>query len=291
MVAVNRVILITRHWVYNMATEDIIMVSRCITSGLLALSIMLTAVPVSADTTLKVQGSDGMKSTIQVRNGKGRVSSEGRGEYLLYDSGTRTITYVEPIARQYTQLTAAELEAMVQTAAGIKQSVAPYMANLLAGLPAEQRRMIEQRMGAIPGAPAAGKSVQSADIRTVDRGQHTIAGLRCQASGILKNGRPTAEVCMATAASGQLSSRDFATLEALVTLSRSMAGSASGLLGGMAAQFELMAIELDGVPVAVRDLENNKRYQVTAVSNAALSDALFNGYGGFKKQAMPSLFR
>jgi len=266
------------------------MVSRCITGGLLALSIMLAAVPVHADTTLKVQGSDGLKSTIQIRNGKGRIGSEGMGEYLLYDSGTGTITYVEPLAQQYTQLTAAELEAMVQTAAGIKQSVAPYMANLLAGLPAEQRRMIEQRMGVIPGAPAAGKPVKSAAIRTVDRGRHTIAGLRCQASGILKHGRPTAEVCMATAASGQLSSRDFATLEALVKLSRSMAGSASGLLGGMAAQVELLAIDLDGVPVAVRDLENGNRYQVTAVSNAALSDALFNGYGGFQKQAMPSLF-
>lgn len=95
---------------------------------------------------------------------------------------------------------------------------------------------------------------------------------------------------MATAASGQLSSRDFATLEALVTLSRSMAGSASGLLGSLAEQVELMAIELDGVPVAVRDLENGKRYQVTAVSNAALSDALFNGYGRFQKQAMSGLF-
>jgi hypothetical protein len=267
------------------------MVSRCITGGLLVLSIMLAAVPVHADTTLKVQGSDGLKSTIQIRNGKGRMSSEGMGEYLLYDSGTGTITYVEPLARQYTQLTAAELEAMVQTAAGIKQSVAPYMANLLAGLPAEQRKMIEQRMGAIPGAPAAGKPVQSAGIRTVDRGRHTIAGLRCQASGILKHGRPAAEVCMATAASGQLSSRDFATLESLVKLSRSMAGNASGLLGNMAEQVELLAIELDGVPVAVRDLENGKRYQVTAVSNAALSDALFNGYGGFQRQAMPGLFR
>ena len=97
---------------------------------------------------------------------------------------------------------------------------------------------------------------------------------------------------MATAASGQLSSRDFATLEALVKLSRSMAGNASGLLGGMAEQqLELLDIELEGVPVAVRDLENNRRYQVTAVSNAALSDALFNGYDGFQKQAMPSLFR
>ena len=112
------------------------------------------------------------------------MSSKGRGEYLLYDSGTGTITYVEPVARQYTQVTASELEAMVQTAAEIKQSVAPYMANLLAGLPTEQRKMIEQRMGAIPGAPAAGRPVQSAGIRTVDRGRHTIAGLRCQVSGI-----------------------------------------------------------------------------------------------------------
>ena len=267
------------------------MVSRCITGGVLALSVMLAAVPVHADTTLKVKGSDGLKSTIQLRNGKGRMSSEGMGEYLLYDSGAGTITYVEPQQQQYTQLTVAELETMVQTAAGIKQSVAPYMANILAGLPAEQRKMIEQRMGGMPGAPAAGKPVKSTDIRTVDRGRHTIAGLRCQASGILKHGRPAAEVCMATAASGQLSSRDFATLEALVALSRSMAGSASGLLGGLAEQVELMAIELDGVPVAVRDIENGRHYQVTAVSNATLSDALFSGYGRFQKQAMPSLFR
>jgi len=264
------------------------MVSRCITGVVAAVSIMLAAMPLHADTTLQVQGSDGLKSTIQIRNGKGRLSSAGMGEYLLFDSGTGTITYVEPQQQQYTQLTAAELESMVQTAAGIKQSVAPYMANMLAGLPAEQRRIIEQRMGGMSVAPAAGKS---ADIRTVDRGRHTFAGLHCQASGILKDDRPAAEVCMATAASGQLSSRDFATLEALVSLSRSMAGSASSLLGNLAAQVELMAIELAGVPVAVRDLENGRHYQVTAVSSAVLSDALFNDYGRFQKQAMPGLFR
>lgn len=267
------------------------MVSRCITGIMAAASIMLAAMPLAADTTLRVQGSDGLKSTIQVRNGKGRMSSEGMGEYLLYDSGSGTITYVEPQRQQYTQLTAAELEGLVQAAAGIKQSVAPYMANLLAGLPAEQRSMIEQRLGGMPGAPAAGKPAKAVNIRTVDRGRHIFAGLHCQASGILKNDRPAAEVCMATAASGQLSSRDFATLEALVSLSRSMAGSASSLLGSLAAQVELMAIELDGVPIAVRDIENGRHYQVTAVSNAVLSDALFNGYGRFQRQAMPSLLR
>jgi hypothetical protein len=169
--------------------------------------------------------------------------------------------------------------------------MAPYMADMLAMLSAEQRKMIEQRMGAIPGAPSAGNPVRPADIRTVDRGRHAFAGLRCQASGILKNGRPAAEVCMATAASGKLSPRDFATLEALVTFSRSMAGSASGLLGGMTEQFELLVVELEGVPVAVRDIEHGKRYQVTAVSNAALSDGLFNGYGKFQKQEISNLFR
>jgi len=267
------------------------MVSRFIIGGMVAASVMLAAMPVHADITLKVRGSDGLNSTIQVRNGKGRVSSDDRGEYLLYDGRTGIITYVEPQQRQYTQLTAAELEATVQTAANIKQSMAPFMADILAGLPAEQRKMIERRMGAIPGAPAAGKPVRAADIRTVDRGMHTIAGLQCRASGIMKNGRLAADVCMATAASGKLSKRDFATLEALVTLSRSMAGTASGLLGGMAEQFELLAADLEGVPVAVRDIEHGKRYQVTAVSNAILSDARFNAYGKFQKQGVHGLFR
>ena len=70
-----------------------------------------------------------------------------------------------------------------------------------------------------------------------------------------------------------------------------MAGTASGLLGGMSEQLELLAAELDGVPVAVRDIAHGKRYQVTAVSNSALSDALFNGYGKFQKQTMPDLLR
>jgi hypothetical protein len=267
------------------------MVSKCITGVMAAASIILAATPLHADTTLKVQGSDGLQSTIQIRNGKGRMSSAGLGEYLLYDSGTGTITYVEPQRQQYTQLTAADLDGLVQTAAGIKQSVTPYMANMLAGLPPEQRAMIERRLGGIPDAPAAGKPAKTVNIRTVDRGRHSFAGLHCEARGILKNDRPAAEVCMATAASGQLSSRDFATLEELVSLSRSMAGSAGSLLGSLAEQVELMATELDGVPIAVRDIENGRHYQVTAVSNAVLSDALFNDYGRFQRQAMPSLFR
>ena len=264
------------------------MVSRGIIGGVLAISVLLAAKPTQADITLKVSGSDGLNPTIQVRNGKGRMSADGMSEYLIYDSRTETITYVEPQQQQYTQVTVQELEATVQMAESMKQSVAPYMDNMLAGLSAQQRERIEQRMGGIVSAPAAGKP---AAIRTVPRGRHTIAGLRCQATGIVKNGRPAAEVCMAKAASGKLSAQDFATLELFVTLSRNLAGTVSGLLGDVGAQIELFAIELDGIPVAVRDIEHGKRYQVTAVSNVVLPDAQFYGHGKYQKRAMPALFR
>ncbi len=266
------------------------MTSRCIINRVAMAAALLAILPVHADTTLVVQGSDGLKSMIQVRNGKGKMSTAGMDEYIIYDAGSATITYVEPQQQRYTQASEDMLQANVQTARDLQNSVAPYMANMLASLSPEQRSMIRQRMGAVLGPPAAGHSAET-DTRTVARGMHTIAGLRCKASDIVKNGRPAAEVCMATTASGKLSPRDFATLESMVTFSRGIAVSASGMLGDLAEQLEFLATDVDGVPIAVRDLEHGKSYQVTAVSDGVLSDALFNGYGRFEKRAMPGLLR
>jgi hypothetical protein len=267
------------------------MASKGFICGIAVALAAFAVMPAHADATLEIQGSDGLNTSIQIRNGKGRISSNGRGDYLLYDSGTKIITYVEPGYQQYTQMTVADIESAVQAATSIKETVAPYMNDILAGLPAEQRNMVEQRMGSILGAPAAGKPVKPVDISIVDQGKQTVAGLQCQASSLVKNGKTVAEICMATAASGKLSSQDFSTLKTLVTLSRSMAGHANSMLGGMGEQAELLAVELDGIPVNVKDLEHGKFYHVTTVSDAALSDALFNGYGKFKKQGMQHLLR
>ena len=264
------------------------MAGRSLISAIASLATLLAVTQVCADATLVVQGSDGLESSIQVRNGRGRLGSPDIPGYLVFDTGTRSITYVEPDQRRYTQATAAELQSGMQTAASIRESVAPYMADLLAGLPAEQRRVIEQRMGAVLGAPAAGQQA-AARIKTVARGMHVIAGLHCQASGILKNGRPAAEVCMATGPGGKLSGQDFSTLAEMVSVARSLAAGASGMFGAVADQLEFMAADIEGVPLAVRDLEHGKRYQVAAVSNAILPDALFNSYGTFQRQDIAGL--
>ncbi len=267
------------------------MISRHTIHGITAALSMLAVLSASADATLDVLGPDGLKSTIQVRNDKGRISNNRSSDYLLYDNGTGLITYVEPQQQQYTQLSTAELKTMVQTAASIKQTVAPYMTGMLAGLPEEQRKMIEQRMGVLMDAPAAGEPSTPAAVRIVKQGMATIAGLRCQNNTILKDDQPAVEACMATAASGNLSDPDFSTLVALVKFSRSMAGSASSLLGGVAAQYQLLTADLEGVPVTVRDIRQNRLVRITAVSNNALTDEIFGGYETFEKQSMQNLFR
>lgn len=265
------------------------MVSRYISAVAMA-GLMLASLPVHADATLVVRGSDGLQSTVHVRNGKGKMSADGMDEYLIYDTGIGTITYVEPQERRYTQISRKALEANVQTVASLRNTVSPYMAGMLSSLSPSQRRMIEQRMGGMLQPPAAGQGAK-ADIQTIDRGTHTIAGLRCKASGIMKQGRPVAEVCMATSASGRLSKQDFATLETMVTFSRSVAAGAGGMLGGFEEQLEFLAVDVDGVPVGVRSMEHDRRYQVTSVSNAVLSDALFAGYGRYEKRELPGLLR
>lgn len=267
------------------------MASKCITCVVAAVLALTGVMPVYADTTMAIQGSDGLNTSIQIRNGKGRIGSIGREDYLLYDSGTGVITYVEPGYQKYTQMTVAELEAAMQAAVSVKETVAPYMDSILAGLSVEQRNMVEQRMGSILGAPAAGKPVTPVDIRVVDRGKQAVAGLQCQATSLLKNGQTVAEVCMATAASGKLSARDFTTLETLVRLSRSMAGHYNGMSDSMGAPAELLAVELEGIPVNVKDVENGKYYHVTSVTDAALSDLLFDDYKKFQKQGMQDLLK
>jgi hypothetical protein len=63
------------------------------------------------------------------------------------------------------------------------------------------------------------------------------------------------------------------------------------MLGELAGQLEFLASGIDGVPIAVRDLEKDRRYQVTSVTDAGLSDAIFSDYSRYERQEMPSLLR
>jgi hypothetical protein len=252
---------------------------------------MFMALPAYADATLTLGGPNGPDSTIFIRGDKGRISSADRMEYLLYDRGAQTIVFVEPAVQQYTRMTVAELEAMVQKAAMVKETVAPFMADLLAGLPEEQRAAIEQRIGGIPESPAAGVPAGSADIRTVARGKRVFFGLTCEAREIIRNNRPVMQVCMATGGGGQLSAADFSMLESLMDISRRVAVTAGSLIGDMNQPVDLLAADLQGVPLSFHDMDNGTRYQLTSINDAELSETLFLGFEKFNRKDMPVLLR
>ena len=71
----------------------------------------------------------------------------------------------------------------------------------------------------------------------------------------------------------------------------SAAATGESLLDGVAAQYQLLTADLEGVPVTVRDIRQNRLVRITAVSNDVLTDELFSGYETFEKQNMQNLFR
>lgn len=268
------------------------MINKYYFASLVTATVSLGASPVVADVTLVLKGTHGHDSTIQVKNGVGRMSNAGWDQYTLFDAGTETMTHVDPKQQRYMPMTKERLEENMQAAANMQKSMAPHIDEIRAGLselPEDQRKMIEQRMEGLMGAPAAGKPAEPVTIKTVPRGTETIAGLECQLYDVLKNDQHVGEVCLATASSGKISPEDFETLEAMMAFTRNMASMATDMMGKAGSQKEMLSVDLKGVPIAVKDSVGGNEYQVVSVSDETLPDDLFSGYQKFQKQEMPSL--
>jgi hypothetical protein len=268
------------------------MINKYYFSSLAAATVILTASPLVADVTLVLKGTHGHDSTIQVKNGTGRMSNAGWDQYTLFDTRTETMIHVDPKQQRYMSMTKERLEENMQAAANLQKSMAPHLEEIRAGLselPEEQRKMIEQRMEGMMGAPAAGKPSDPVTMKMFSRGTDTIAGLECQLNDVLKDDQRVGEVCLATAASGKVSQEDFETLEAMMAFSRNMASMATDMMGKAGSQKEMLPLDLNGVPIAVKDSVAGNEYQVVSVSDEMLPDDLFSGYQKFQKQEMPSL--
>jgi hypothetical protein len=253
---------------------------------------LLTGAPVFADATLVLNGTRGEAATIQVKNGVGRMAGGGDGEYILFDSATETLIQVDPNRQQYRAMSREKMESTLQVAAQLQHAIAPQMKELragLAGLPEDQRRVIEQRMGAVLGAPAAGNAPVPATMKAVSNGTHSIAGLECESHALSREGQPVGEVCLVKAASGKLSQQDFKVLEAMMVFARNMASRAGGMVSGLDIQLAALPADLQGVPVSVKDAAGGWDYRLVSLSDETLPEEPFREYTGFQLQAIPGL--
>ena len=243
------------------------------------ISAMLLAHTAMADTTIRLGGSaDASKTVIQVKDHMARMAQSGQPGHVLFDSSRHVAIYVDPVKQEYVEIDQQQLDKYAEVIAMLRQQMEQLSAQMQ-NLPAAQRAFIEQQMG----IPASG--LPDLEILTTEpRGFHEVAGFKCQLQVLFKNQQPVGEVCLATAADAGMSGNDFATLMAMMHFMRELAGTTQKLVGELGENSRLLLSGLQGVPVAVKDYQNQKEYRVTEVSSKDISADVFNSYLTYNKQ-------
>ena len=244
-----------------------------------AIAAMLLAFPVMADTTIRLGGSDDASRTvIQVKDHMARMAQAGQPGHVLFDRARHVAIYVDPVKQEYREIDQQQLDKYAEIITMLRQQMELLSAQMQ-NLPAAQRAFIEQQMG----IPAGG--LPDLEVLTTEaRGTHDVAGFKCQLQVLYKNQQPIGEVCLATAADAGMSESDFATLMAMMNFMRELASTTQKLVGELGENSRLLLSGLQGVPVAMRDYQNQKEYRVTEVSSKTIGAEVFNSYLTYNKQ-------
>ena len=239
----------------------------------------LLAESTMADTTIRLGGSDDASRTvIQVKDYMARMSQSGQPGHVLFDKSRHVAIYVDPVKQEYREIDQQQLDKYAEIIAMLRQQLEQLSAQMQ-NLPAAQRAFIEQQMG-IPAGGLPDLEVMG----TEQRGFHDVAGFRCQLQVLLRNQQPIGEVCLATAADAGMSDSDFATLMAMMNFMRELAATTQKMVGELGENSRLLLSGLQGVPVAMMDYQNQKKYRVTEVSSETISADVFNSYRVYNKQ-------
>lgn len=242
---------------------------------------LLLAHPATADTTIRLGGSDNASRTvIQVKGHMARMVHAEQPGHVLFDRSRHVAIYVDPVRQEYREIDRQQLDRYAEIITMLRQQLEQFSAQLQ-NLPAAQRAFIEQQMG-IPAGGLPDLEVMG----TEPRGYHDVAGFRCQQQVLLRNRQPVGEVCLATAADAGMSERDFDTLMAMMDFMRELASTTRKMIGELGENSRLLLSGLQGVPVAMKDYQSQKEYRVTEVSSEAISADLFTRHLAYSKQEL-----
>jgi len=267
------------------------MIGRMLKALVCLFPVALLAPAVQADATLTMEDVGGkMDSVIEVKGHMMRMSTPGEPDYMLYDTQRDMAIHVSSSEGQYMEIDRAALEKMAESMAKVQKQMAPQMAKMreqLKSMPPEQRAMIEQRMGGMANFGAM-ETKPVVKLSTVKRGSDKIAGFKCQRYDVLNDQQQVADVCVASEPDAGMSKADFSTVNSAMKFMRDTAERAQKLSFNMGGPRMSMG-DVDGMPVAVKDLQNGREFKLATVSDDALDESRFTEYQSLSKQALPKM--
>lgn len=259
----------------------------------------LLALPARADVTLeftiKETGSSApVEQRALVKDNKVFIEAVGGSPDadMLFDAAKKEVVIISHRDKTLMELDEQKMEAIARQTAGMMDQLKSQMAEQLKNLPEDQRKQMEEMLGAnMPGLMDQGqKKPVERELVTLDQ-TDTINGFDCRRYRVLEDGQPVAESCVAAREELDLSDSDYQTLRTMQDFARQLADRMQAMMGKQGAAMPGMAgASFDGVPVVVNDLSGQgSEVRLKSVQHDALDASRFQVPEGYRPVQMPGL--
>ena len=236
----------------------------CRTVTLAALALLVPAAA-SADTKAVYESAKGKETlTFSVKGPMVRweaVEFKKDKRYALYDGTRGTMILVDDARRQITEM---DPETMRKQRAQMQERVGPMVEQLkkqMKNMPPEQRRMMEQRMGAL--MQPQGTAAPSMTFTTKAIGSGRVQGIPCKRLSILRDGKAVHEICLASRADARIPQGDYDTMIKMFDTMRNMASAVTSASMSMPA-------DIKGMPVEMKNYTDGTVRTLKSISTATL---------------------
>lgn len=229
-----------------------------------------------ADTvvTFNATGND-VPNTISIHDGSVQMPVPQGNMRLVMDTKTSRMLMIDDGKKQYMEM---DSETIKQTS-DLMDMVRTQMMAQLENMPEQQRKMLEQRMGINLKQPTAPVIKVNATGK-----MKSVSKIQCEIHDVLSDGKKTMEACVATVAASGVAQSDYETMQKMFQMSREFARQA-GNLGGLAATTTVANMpDLNGVPMAVKNIADGNSITITSIdSTVKLAAAKFKPGSDYKK--------
>ncbi len=225
---------------------------------------------------------------IYVGAGKLRINDiDGRGGDIVFDRAREAVTVVDNAKRSYFVIDEEQLGRVVTQAQGVMNVIQEQLAKQMENLSPEQQAQLKEMMGGFGGAaaPAAAPATYTATPRT---GKY--AGHACRVWQVVREQSALSEVCVAPRDALGIDADDRDTLLAMQSFAAGMLEQIGSLLGAAAGGLPRLGDgPIDGIAIAVADLQTGTKAMLTGISRADLPAEHFSVPADYTRQAMPML--
>jgi hypothetical protein len=230
-----------------------------------------------AGVTLVMQRGNDPQSTLYIDNDKMRMENPKASmeRTVIIDASTKKMVMLNDTEKTYTEMTQADIERI----GAMMTARRAQMQEQMKSMPPEQRKKMEQMMGATDAKPR--------DLKFEKMGsKKTINGFACDMYRVIEDGKPKEEDCIAPWNANVLSRADFAGLR---KFAEDMAKSMGPLGGGASSKnmFEQFD-KFPGFPVSRHPLEGEKEDEVLkSIKRGSIPGSTFNIPAGYTKKELP----